>query len=203
MNVLGTVKKVSLAGFVAGALIIASSFSVTGCLTDSKKDTTAVVDTAKHTAFPTATTVAAGAQGATLGSVLDLDTKTALTSAAANAAQGSIDLVFMFYGGYFYLDNAVAARSAGIANNINLTNTYTLASLKNSKIVKVSSTPADEEAAAKTFAAASSTPENVIVGGEMFLVEDTAGKLCLVTVGTIVGTDNKANANFNVTISTL
>jgi len=176
-------------------------FSVTGCLTDSKSsDTTAV---GVHTAFPAATSIPVGAQGATLGSVIDLDTKTALTSAQANAAQGTIDLVFMFYAAAFHMDNAIAARSAGIANSINLTNSYTLASLKDTKIVKITAAPADQEAAKAAFTAGTASPTNVIAGGEMFLVETTSGKVTLVTVGTIVGTDNKANANFNVSISTI
>ncbi|MDB5050423.1 MAG: hypothetical protein JWO30_3494 [Fibrobacteres bacterium] len=201
MLALGKMKKISLGGMVAGALIVASSFSVTGCLTDDKKtDSTA---TGTHTAFPAATTIAAGAQGAALGSVLDLDTKTALTSAQANAAQSSIDLVFMFYAGAFHMDNPKAARLAGIANSINLTNTYTEASLKDTKIVKVSAAPADQEAAKVAFDGGTASPSNVIVGGEFFLVETTSGKISLVKVGAIVGTDKLANANFDVSISTI
>src|SRR3954469_17772977 len=91
-------KKISLGGMVAGALIIASSFSVTGCLTDDKKDedtTTA----GTHTALSTEQTIDVGAQGASGGSVIDIDAAKALSSIEANAAQATIDLVFMYYGG--------------------------------------------------------------------------------------------------------
>ena len=38
MKVWGNMKKISFGGMIAGAMIIASSFSVTGCLTDEKND---------------------------------------------------------------------------------------------------------------------------------------------------------------------
>jgi hypothetical protein len=203
MNVWGTMKKMTLGGLVAGALVFVSSFSVTGCLTKDDNNDTTKTDTTHHTALGTETTIDAGAQGATLGSVLDLDAGKALSSAQANAAQATIDLVFMFYGGAFHVDNAVAAKAAGVANNINLTNTYDATKIKDIEIVKVSTKPADQEAAKAAFAAGTKIKGSVITGGEMFLVMTTESKLALVTVGTIVGTDNKANASFKVVLNSI
>ncbi len=203
MMVWGNMKKILAGGFIAGCMMMVSTTTLTGCLTDSKKDTVATVDTAHHTAIVAAKTISAGAQGATLGSVLDLDAGVALTSAAANAAQPSIDLVFMFYGAAFHMDNPTAARLAGIANSINLTNTYDVTKIMDLKVVKITTMPADQEAAKVAFDAGTASPSNVIVGGEKFIVKTSGGKLCLVTVGTIVGTDNKANASFMVSLSTI
>ncbi|MDQ3000626.1 MAG: hypothetical protein M3Y08_05130 [Fibrobacterota bacterium] len=193
-------KKVSLGGMIAGMMMVATSVSFTGCLTDDKDDEPA---STTKTALAAEMTIAAGAQGATLGSVLDLDAGVALGSVAANAAQESIDLVFMYYGGSFHVDNAVSAKAAGVANSINLTNSYSDSKIKDIGIVKVMTKPANQEAAKAAFTAGTPIKSSVITGGEMFLVKTTEGKLALVTVGTIVGTDNKANAEFKVTINTI
>jgi hypothetical protein len=102
MNVWGNVKKLSLGGLVAGGLIIVSSFSVTGCLTDDKKeeDTTKTTDTTtvkKDTVTTKSVTVGAQANN-DLGSFIDLDTYTVLKQSAAEAASGTVDLVFAFSG---------------------------------------------------------------------------------------------------------
>lgn len=204
MNVWGTTKKILSIGLLS--LPLTMSTTLTGCLTDDEEDTTKT-DTAKHTALSAEKTLNVGAQAATLGSVMDLDAATdagmVLNSAAANAAQESIDLVFMFYAGGFHMDNAVAAKAAGVANSINLTNTYDNAKIKDIRIVKVTTKPADQEAAKAASAAGSATATNVITGGEMFIVTTTGGKIALVTVGSIVGTDNKANGSFKVSINTI
>lgn len=204
MKVWGNMKKISFGGMIAGAMIIASSFSVTGCLTDDDKDADST-DVTTKTPLAAEKTIAAGAQGATLGSVLDLDAGVALSSTAANAAQGTIDLVFMYYAGAFHVDNAVAAKAAGKAQtpNINLTDSYVDAQIKDLEIVKVTTKPANQEAAKAAFAATGKIKGSVIIGGEMFLVKTTEGKLALVTIGTIVGTDNKANASFLVSVNTI
>jgi hypothetical protein len=203
---MGNIKKILAGGLVAGSMLMVSTTALTGCLT--KDEEKAPVDTttpAKHTAIVAAVTIAAGAQGATLGSVLDLDAGVALGSAAANAAQGDIDLVFMFYASAFHMDNAVAAKAAAKAQTpvINLANSYDDALIKDLKIVKVTVKPADQEAAKAAYTAGTASPTNVIAGGEMFVVMTTGGKLALVTVGTIVGTDNKANASFMVSVNTI
>lgn len=204
MNVWGTTKKILGLGLLC--LPLTMTTTLTGCLTDDKEDTTKT-DTVKHTALSAEKTLSVGAQAATLGSVMDLDATTdaamVLNSAAANAAQATIDLVFMYYGGGFHMDNAVEARTAGIANSINLTNSYDLTKIQDIRIVKVTTKPADQEAAKAASAAGTAIKGSVITGGEMFIVTTTGGKIALVTVGSIVGTDNKANGSFKVSINTI
>ena len=155
MNVWGNVKKVSLGGMFVGAMMLASSLSITGCLTDDKKDDS-TDNTTKHD-LPAATTVTIGAQGhATYGSVIDIDSAKAWTSAVANANQSGIDLVFLYYGSGFHLLDAVDAKAAGIAQTpqINLVNTYDNSKIVHVDMVKVTTTPADQEAAKAAFDAA-------------------------------------------------
>jgi hypothetical protein len=100
MNVWGNVKKLSLGGLIAGGLIIVSSFSVTGCLTDDKKDedttTTPTDTTKKDTALVSKNAVELGAQKATPGSSIDIDTWTVYTMTPAKANSTKIDLIFAF-----------------------------------------------------------------------------------------------------------
>jgi hypothetical protein len=144
-----------------------------------------------------------GAQGSIYGAALDLDMGEIWLSAKANANQGGIDLVFMFYGGSFHLDNAVAAREAGLANNINLTNNYDPAKIEEVKMVKVTMRPPDRETARLVFAAATGIRGTVITGGEVFLVESTEGRLAVVTVSAVVGTDNRGSATLRLERSTI
>lgn len=203
MNVWGLTKKYLGIGMLV--LPLTMSATLTGCLTEDDPDDPP----------PTSTPLAAeknvtlGAQGATLGSVMDIDaaTETAmvLNSSAANAAQESIDLVFLFYSGSFYLHNAVGARTAGRAQTppINLVDSYDVNRIKDIKMVKVNTKPKDQEAAKAALDAGSATQGSVITGGEMFVVQSTGGKIALVTVGTIAGTNNQANATFTVSINTI
>ena len=207
MNVWAHSKKIFSVGLIALPMAFLSTTTLTGCLTDDKKEDTTTPP--KHTALSAEKTLAVGAQGATLGSVMNLDAATdaemVLSSAQANAAQEEIDLVFMFYGAKFHIDNAVSAKAAAVAQTppINLANSYDDAKIKNIQIVKVTTKPADQEAAKAAFAAGTKIYGSEIAGGEMFLVNTTGGKLALVTVGTIVGADNKANSSFKVSINTI
>jgi hypothetical protein len=204
MNVWGLSKKILGIGLLA--LPLTMSTTLTGCLTDDDKDSTP--DTTKSTPLSAEKTLSVGAQGATLGSVMDIDAATeaamVLNSAAANAAQESIDLVFLFYGNAFYIHNAVGARAAGKAQTppINLVDSYDLTKIKDIKMVKVTTKPKDQEAA-KAALSGTLTTGSAITGGEMFVIQSTGGKVALVTVGTIVGTDNKANASFKVSINSI
>ena len=202
MNVWGLTKKIL--GISMLAIPLTMTTTLTGCLTDEGDDDSTG---GTKTALSAEKTLSVGAQAATLGSVMDLDAATdaamVLNSAAANAAQESIDLVFMFYGGAFHMDNAVEAKKAGVANNINLTNTYDNAKIVDIDIVKVTTKPADQEAAKAALASGTKIDGSAITGGEMFVVKTTGGKVALVTVGTIVGTDNKANSSFKVSINTI
>lgn len=196
-------KKLVAGTFLAGCFMMVSTTTLTGCLTDSKKDP--VVDTtpvANHTPLSAEMSIDVGAQGATGGSVIDLDSGKAWGSAVANANQSGIDLVFMYYGAAFHLDNAVAAKAAGIANNINLTNTYGT-TIVDAKIVPVTTKPADQEAAKAAFTSGTPSPTNMVVEGKMFLVMSTGGKLVLVTVGPIVGADKTGGAKIKLSVNTI
>ncbi len=200
MNVWGNVKKISVGGMFIGAMVLVSSFSITGCLTDSKKDTPA--DTAKHTPMGAETTVSVGAQGhATLGTAVDLDTKTVLLSAAANAAQGTIDVLFAFSGGALKLMSPIAAKAAG---DVGVAANYTDASLKVTEFVKVTVKPVDSEAAAKAFTAgAAKLTSTAVATGDQFVVKTGAGKIVYLVVKSVAGTDKNAAADLTIAISAL
>lgn len=201
MNVWGNVKKVTLGGMFVGAMMLASSLSITGCLTDDKKDSTETPGT--HTALPSATTLTIGAQGhATYGSVIDIDSAKAWTSAVANANQAGIDLVFLFYGDAFHILGAVDAKAAGQANNINLTNSYG-SSIVHVDLVKVTTVPDDQEAAKAAFDAGTKIHSSAVVAGDRFLVKSTGGKLALVKIATITGTDKAAAASVTLQVNTI
>lgn len=160
-------------------------------------------DTAS-TPWPTSMTLPLGAQASpVLGAVLDVDSGQVWTSAKANANQGGIDLVFLYYNSGFHLDNAVDAKAAGIAYNINLTNSYDVTRIKEVRIVKVASRPPDQESAKRTFASGSKIGGSAIVGGEIFLVESTEGRLAMVTVLGFMGTGNAGQVNLRLERSTI
>jgi hypothetical protein len=93
MNVLGSVKKFSVGGMFIGALVVASSLSFTGCLTDDKDpETPAGTDTA----LVAKSAVGLGAQKATPGSSLDIDTWSVYTMTPAKANSTKIDLIFAY-----------------------------------------------------------------------------------------------------------
>lgn len=97
MNVRGNIKKVSLGGLVAGALIVVSSFSVTGCLTDDKNDGTDTTGNDTTTASVLTTKdIQLGAQKNTKASSLDLDTWTAYTAAEGAAHSADVDVIFAY-----------------------------------------------------------------------------------------------------------
>jgi hypothetical protein len=203
MIVWGKLKNVTLGGIFVGALMAMSTVSMTGCLTDDKKDTTTTTP-GTHTDLAAGTTVTIGAQGhATYGSVIDIDAAKALTSTEANAAQSDIDLVFLYYGGAFHMEDAVTARASGVANNINLTNTYDVTKIKAVDIVKVTTKPADQEAAKAAFAAGPVVHGATVVQGDMLLVKSTGGKLALVTVSEITGNDKAAAGSVLLQVNTI
>ncbi len=158
----------------------------------------------KSTPFNQGQNIKLGAQGSPiLSSALDLDFLKPMNSSLANAEQEAIDLVFLVYANAFHMDNAFAARAAGIANSINLTNTFDSARVKDVKIVKASAMPIDQEQAKAAFSAGTASPSNVMQVGDIYLVMTTGGKLAIVTISTLVGMDNRANADFIVTLITI
>src|SRR4051812_29958576 len=96
MNVWGNVKKVTLGGMFVGAMMLASSLTVTGCLTDDKNDTTVTPPVVTDTDLVAKSTTTLGAQSATPGSSLDLDAWTVYGITAAKAVSTKIDLIFAY-----------------------------------------------------------------------------------------------------------
>ena len=162
--------------------------------------TVSETDTTLSTPWGAATRLTVGAQGSlNFASVIDLDSQKTWPSAAANANQAEIDLVFTFYGGAFHLDNAVAAKAAGVANNINMTNSYDNAKIRDIGIVKITMMPVNQQAARAAFEAGIKIQGSVITGGEWFLAESTGGKLTVVRVISVVGTSNTGSGEVDVT----
>lgn len=175
------------------------STTVTGSV--SETDTIAPPDS---TPWGPATRVNLGAQGhSTLGSVLDFDSAKAWTSVPAYANQAGIDLVFLFYQGAFHLDNAVQAKAAGVANSINLTLGYDTTKIKDIFLVRIAGMPADRETARLVFAAGTKIKGSVITAGDRFLAESTEGKLVMVTVVSVSGTDKQGAAEVDLNPLTL
>lgn len=163
-----------------------------------------IIEDTVSTAWLTPIILNLGAQGSpTLGSVLDVDSVQVWLAAQANANQGGIDLVFMHYGSSFHLNNAVTAKAAGIANNINLTDSYDVAKIKDVRMVKVASRPADRESAQRIFATGEKIQGAPVSGGEIFLVESTGGRLAMVTVVKLVGTTSAGTVEVRVERSSL
>lgn len=198
MNVLGSLKKFSVGGMFIGALVAGSALTFTGCLTDDKEEE----PVGTHTALGAETTVSVGAQGhASLGTAVDLDTKTVMLSAAANAAQGTIDVLFAYSGGAFKLMSPIAAKAAG---DVGVAANYTSADLKVTEFVKVSAKPADSEAAAKAFSdAASKLTSSTVAAGDKFVVKTGLGKIVYLSVVSIAGAEKNAAADLALAISAL
>lgn len=192
-----TADMLSEAGIAVSIVLARKTGTVTVDGTVSETDST---QPPMSTPWGTAVRVSLGAQGSpVLGAVLDIDEARAWLSAQANANQSGIDLVFMYYSGGFHLDNAVQAKAAGIANSINMTNSYDNAQIKDLGMVKVSAKPADQESARKVFAAAAKIKGSVILAGDRFLVQSTEGRLAMIMVVSIEGTGSSASAVVEIT----
>lgn len=180
----------------AGAAVSIVLARKTGTITvDGTVSETDSTPPPQSTPWGPAVRISLGAQAnASLGSVLELDEGRAWTSVQANANQAAIDLVFLFYSGTFHLDNAVRAKSAGLANSINLVYTYDDAKIKDLPIVKVAVKPADQQSARKAFADETKSMGFSIQSGDMLLAQSTEGKLVMITVVSIEGTGSPASA---------
>ncbi len=93
MNVMGKVKKVSLGGLFIGAMMLSSSLTVTGCLTDDDPEDT--TDTPAASELKTKS-IELGAQDNSKPSSLDLDTWTAYTASAGAAHAADVDVIFAY-----------------------------------------------------------------------------------------------------------
>ncbi len=203
MNVFAHTKKILAGGLIAGCLMMVSTTTLTGCLTDDKATDTTTA--AKHTTLTAEKTLDVGAQGASAGSVIDIDSGVVWQSGVANANQEGIDLVLMYYAGAFHLDNAVGSKAAALAQTpvINLSNGYDDTKIKNIKIVVVTTHPADQEAALKAHTDGTAVTGATVVEGTMLLVKSTGGKIALVTVGPIVGADKTGGAKIKLSVNSI
>jgi hypothetical protein len=198
MNVWGMTKKIL--GISMLVLPLTMTATLTGCLTEDEDDDSTG---GTETAWPSEITLNLGGQAhPTLGSVAELDTGKVYTSAVANANVSAIDLVFLYYTGGWHIDNSKSAKAAGIANSINLTNSYPDAAVRDNKFVKVTTKPANQEAGKAAFNAGTELSSSAIANGDMFLVETTGGKLVLVTVTSLTGVATGA-ADIKVSIGSL
>ena len=197
MNVLRHSKKILSIGLLA--LPLTMSVSMTGCLTDDKDDDTTKASVS--TPWQSDANVSVGAQGhLTLGTALDLDNKAVLLSAAANAAQGTIDLLFVYSGSEHKLMSPVAAKGAG---DVELANNYTDSQIKNTQFVKVTTKPKDSEAGAAAYAAGTKVSSSKVASGDMFIVKTGSDKLVFVKVDAIAGSEKAAAANLILNLSGL
>jgi hypothetical protein len=160
-------------------------------------------DTA-HTPLPAGVNLTVGAQASVYGAVIDIDSERTWTAALAYANQQDIDLVFQFYANALHLDDAVSARDAGIAQNINLTNGFDAAKIVHVDMVRITSEPPDQETAKIQFDSSAKIIHGAVVGaGDMFLVKSTGGKLAFLKVVSLTGTDRAAQGAVLLKVLTL
>ena len=195
MKVLRMTKMILAAGFFAGSMM-ALSASLTGCLTNDK--TTAKSDSTPMLAEQTDTVAAQG--NTSYGSAVDLDIPKVLLSAAATAAQSTIDILFVYSGGQLQIMSPVAAKAAGVPLAANYDDTQ----IKDIQFVPISTKPISSQAADTIFTQTPTKVDNDIVfQDEKFLVKTGKGKLVYLNVTSITGSDAKASAQFTIAISAL
>lgn len=192
MNVSKMTKTIVAAGAFS-AWMAASSLGLTGCMTDSEKETPPVN---QHTAWGAETILTVGAQGNTsYGTAVDLDAKKVLLASAATAAQSSIDILFVFSGGDLQLAGPAAAKAAG---DVPLATAYDGTKIKDIKIAKVSTIPEDSEAGKLTFEQSNPQGTAYVFDGGAYVVKTGEGKIFYVKVANVVGTDNTASAQLTI-----
>ncbi len=177
---------------------ITGAVTITGSISESDSGA------ATSTPLSSITRLAVGAQAsATLGAVVDLDSKSVWTSAKANASQADIDLVFLFYGNAFHLDNAVAAKAAGTANSINLVNSYDVTLIRNIDLVKTAAMPADQESAKRIFTGGVNLHGSTIQPGDVLIVESTGGALFVVRISAVTGASSSGSGDLEISPLTI
>ncbi len=198
MKVTGLTKKILGAGFFA-LCIMSASVSLTGCLTDDKKDTTSTVPTS--TPWGAETVVPIAAQGnATIGSAVDLDAKKVMLSSEANAAQSTIDLVFMYSTGDVQIGSPVYAKAAG---DVPLAANYDLTKVKDTQIARISTKPDDSQIAASTFEATPKLNNALVLDGGMYLVKTGQGKIAFISINDVQGEGASTSAKMTIALSGL
>ena len=155
--------------------------------------------------------VTLGAQGASAGSALELDTAGVWNSVTANSNQAKIDLVLLFHpktGGSLKLFGARAARDAGVADTINLTNGYDTNLVKDIKFVQVSAKPASQQAAKELYVEAQEDDDLLrsvaVAVGLKLVVKTTENRYVYLEVtGITGGTANTGTAALTLSIGAI
>jgi hypothetical protein len=168
MNVWANVKKVTLGGMFVGAMMLASSLTVTGCLTDDDKDPDTTATAKDSTAVKTATV---GAQSnTTTGSFIELDAWKILKVAEVTTSNASdIDLVFAYStsadaAGFDFVKTALGTNAA--STNIRKISGTVYEGIK---------TTDDLNAAWTASAGADTKSRLVVANGDAFIAESTKG----------------------------
>ena len=197
MNVTGSITRIFAAGLVAGCML-SMSMSLTGCMTDDKGSTPPAN---QHTPWGPDTTVSIGAQGnLSLGSAIDLDTRTVMPASVALQNQGTIDLVFIFSDGDLKLASPVAAKAAG---DVPLAAQYDATKIHDTQFAFVSSKPDDSQQADTAYAGYPKFDVSIAIEGGQYLVKTDKGKIAILTVHDIQGIDNTASAKLTIALSGL
>ncbi|MBW8888573.1 MAG: hypothetical protein JF616_12520 [Fibrobacteres bacterium] len=190
---MGLTKKFAAAGLFAGC-ILSTGVSLTGCLSDDTKDPAKPATST----WSADSIVHVGAQGnATLGSAIDLDAKKVMLSAAANAAQSTIDLVFFFSDGDLYLGSPVYAKTLP---EVPLAANYDLTKIKDTQMTKASTKPDSLSLTISNFATSPQTNNAVVSGGGSFLVKTGEGRYAYISVDNIQGAGNTASADITLSL---
>lgn len=177
------------------ASLIALSLGLTGCLTDSKDDDDK--DPVVTTPWTADSVLTVGAQGhLILGTAVDLDHRRVLLSAAANAAQDSIDVLFAYHGGAFVLIAPRTAKDSGIS----VANNYDITKVQYTQFVKVDTEPANWEAGVAAFDAGTKVSYAAIAANDVFVVKTTEENYVLLTVSSVTGTDNTGTGTLTVNL---
>jgi hypothetical protein len=203
MDVKGLTKKFAVAGLFAGC-IMSASVSLTGCLTDDKKDSTKTPDTSTtghSTPWGAETVIQVGAQAnSAYGSAIDLDAKKALLSSDANKVQGTLDLVFFYSDGEFQIGSPVYAKTLP---DVPLAANYNGTLIKDTQIARISTKPDDSQIGASTFATTPQSNNGYVSGGGDYLVKTSEGKIAYVHIGEFQGDGTSATAKFTIALSGL
>jgi hypothetical protein len=203
MMVWSNVKKVTLGGMFVGAMMLASSLTVTGCLTDDKKDKDTiptVTDSLKSANFEM------GAQdNATLGSFVDVDNEfDVMLSSDAKIFAGDVDFIFA-YSGTAKAASVYSPKTArdGVGGTPGFD--FLKTGFTGLVATEIKSVDATKLAAAKSqgeldalHAAGAAAPDGrlPISNGTAFTVKSTEGVVYGVTVNTLSvtsGTESKAS----------
>jgi hypothetical protein len=175
------------------ASLMTLSLGLTGCLTDSKddKDPDPIV-----TLWTTDSTLTVGAQAAVPGTAVDLDLRRVLLSAAANAAQDSLDVLFAYHGGSFVLIAPRTAKDSGIS----VAASYDTTKVKYIQFVKVTTEPANWEAGVAAFTAGTKVSYSAIAANDMFVVKTSLDNYALVTIASITGSSATGTGTLTVNL---